>query len=107
MIEGHRNGGPLDMGSSDRPGYAYIESVARLELPEYDLSEKALSAPVRCWLDCCRLRHHFQASMPTPAIAALRILLPPKVSLRTCRLSLFPNPNIRYLLAGAANGDAP
>jgi hypothetical protein len=33
--------------------------------------------------DCWRLRHQFQASIPAPAIAALRILLELKVSFRT------------------------
>jgi hypothetical protein len=73
----------------------------------YDWSENCLfPAFDDCWPDCCRFFHHFQASIPTPAIAALRILFPPKVSLRTWRLFLFPMPNMLLLLCGGAAGAA-
>jgi hypothetical protein len=51
--------------------------------------------PLLDWLPLdCRFRHHRQASIPAPASMALRTLLGPKVSFRTCCLFRFPNPNM-------------
>jgi hypothetical protein len=59
----------------------------------------AVGAGLEAW----RLRHHFQASMPTPAMAALRRLLLAKVPCR-CRRLVFLIPNIVRLLYCARIG---
>ncbi|HEY3012513.1 MAG TPA: hypothetical protein VGJ36_07195 [Gemmatimonadales bacterium] len=48
---------------------------------------------VGAWLVVWRFRHHFRASMPTPASAALRRLVPLKIP-RRARWPGFLNPNI-------------
>jgi hypothetical protein len=53
------------------------------------------------WCEAWRLRHHFQASRPTLASAALRKLLPPKVPRRE-RRPMFLSPNIVRLLYRAS-----
>ena len=87
-------GGPF---SCESRSTRYMEPAERVEV-----SVKDLSWFIFCWPDRWRLRHQFQASIPAPAIAALRILLEPKVSFRTWRL-LFPNPNMCCLLHADAD----
>jgi hypothetical protein len=67
----------------------YIVSADRA-----DVSLKDLSWFIFCWPDCWRFFHQRQASIPAPAIAALRSLLGPKVSFRTWRRLLLPKPNM-------------
>jgi hypothetical protein len=68
---------------------SYIDSADRADVSLKDLSWFTFSCP-----DCWRFFHHRQASIPAPAIAALRNLLGPKVSFRTWRLLLLPKPNM-------------